>query len=535
MRKGFRKFLIFFSIAIYFGSKDLLLSESLEFQKKSQETHPSPHVTKRNARHSFIFPFRDFTNFFHSEDHDHDHEQNASEDIFQRRWKEMANKQSETKVSQTNANDSDFRTSQREENTSEKETSEKSSEKNNLEKTNKSKNSASENWETELNREIEAQKEIHKKYENARNFQNPTQNNPLTADRSIQNLMMDLSAAVDIVGQWDTNRKQTTSNSLDIREAEFGFTAAVDQFARGNLLVAAHNENGRYNFEIHEANILFPFLSKYVNVKLGHFFLDVGRLNRIHRHDWNFTFAPVVHDKLMDREALSDTGAEFSFLFPFWKKITTELVLGVTNGRVWGHAHNAGVNKNNPMMYAHLKNFAYLGNNWGTQFGFTAMRYELDPITKSYRLQYGIDHVIRWNQSMLKSFILMSEIWYRENRFADSLDTVTFQKTPVPMDTQWGYYIFADYQFHQQWHAGYRYDFFNIPNLRDSQGQFARNAVEGNTLQVMYKPSEFSYLRASVERRYTANFSTDNTPEFIDWRYYVQTTFIMGSHPAHQY
>ena len=29
------------------------------------------------------------------------------------------------------------------------------------------------------------------------------------------------------------------------------------------------------------------------------------------------------------------------------------------------------------------------------------------------------------------------------------------------MDRQYGYLHFADYQFHQQWHAGIRYDYFS--------------------------------------------------------------------------
>lgn len=390
-------------------------------------------------------------------------------------------------------------------------------------------------WESQLLDELSKQEKQQSKFENSRNIASPTQVNPLTADRSVQNLMMDMSASVDMVGQWDNNKPQTTSNSLDVREAEFGFFGAIDQFGRGSLIVAAHNEGGRYFFEIHEANIIFPFISKYVNLKLGRFFLDVGRLNRIHRHDWNFTMAPIVHQRLMDVEAVEDTGAEASILFPFWNFMTTELVLGVTNGRYWGHTHTAGVNKNNPMMYAHLKNFVYLGNNWGTQFGATVMRYEIDPVTKSYRMQYGLDSVVRWNQSMLKSFILMSELWYRENRYPDELDPTTFRNNPIPMETFWGYYIMLDYQFLQQWLIGYRYDFFNVPNLRDKNGEFARNAVEGNTIQLTYKPSEFSFIRASVERRYTADFSSDFDPEFVDYRYYLQATFILGAHPAHKY
>jgi hypothetical protein len=392
-----------------------------------------------------------------------------------------------------------------------------------------------EDWETELERELKEIEEKERTLEQSRGISSPTQFDPRTGDRSTQNLMMDITAAVDMLGSWDNNKPQTTSNSFDIREAEFGFFGAIDQWGRGTLLVAAHNENGKYMFEIHEANIIFPFLSKYVNLKLGKMFLDWGRLNRIHRHDWPFTTAPLVHSKLMDQEAVEDTGGEISFLLPFFENLTQELVIGVTNGRYWGHTHDAGQNKNNPMVYAHLKNFYYFGNNWGAQFGGTAIRFEPDPFSDAERRQYGLDAVLRWNQGNLKSFMVMSELWYRENRFDSVRNPETFLEDKIPMDTQWGYYIFVEYQLHQLWFLGYRYDFFNVPNLRDSRGNFARNAVEANTLQVTFRPSEFSYIRGSVERRYTGDFSKNDNTEFVDYRYYVQVTYILGSHPAHQY
>lgn len=395
--------------------------------------------------------------------------------------------------------------------------------------------SMNEDWEKELERELKELEEKQESYSGSRGFASPVQVDPFTGDRSTQNLMMDITAAVDLVGSWDNNKPQTTSNSLDVRELELGFFGAIDQWGRGTVLAAAHNENGRYFFEIHEANIIFPFISRYINLKLGRMFLDWGRLNRIHRHDWPFTTPPIVHMKIIDKEGVSDTGGEISLLNPLFDRFAQELVIGITNGRYWGHTHSAGQNKNNPMVYVHLKNFYYLGNNWGTQFGGTAIRFEPDPDSKAERRQYGLDAVVRWNQGNLRSFMVMSELWYRENRFEETVNPDTFLIDKPPMDTQWGYYIFMEWQFHQLWLLGYRYDFFNVPNLRDSRGNFARNAVEANTFQITLKPSEFSFIRASVERRYTADFSKRQGSEFVDYRYYIQVVYILGAHPAHQY
>lgn len=412
-----------------------------------------------------------------------------------------------------------------------------------------------EEWEIQLERELKQQKNLSKKSENSRNTNLPTvQSQQQNTNQNAQNLMMDINAAVDMVGQWDKNKRRTTPNSFDIREAEFGFNAAVDQIMRGTFLVAAHNEGGKYFFEIHEVKAQFPFLSKYFSATVGQMFLDQGRLNRIHRHDRPFTQAPIVHKKLMAEEATRDTGVEVNILFP-WKTINQELVLGATNGRVWGHAHTDGPPKNNPMFYAHLKNFYYFGNNWGTQFGFTGIRYEPDQNTKTVRNQYGADIVVKWNRSFLRSFMFMAELWLRETEFPYE----PLKNNKPEMDRQYGYYAFADYQYHQQWHLGFRYDYFSITSLRDKYGYRASNAEIAYTPQITYKPSEFSYIRASLERRYTKDFTIESSkidlrpiqdqlkdfyenqgknklsPTVVSYQFYIQCVFILGTHPAHTY
>lgn len=159
------------------------------------------------------------------------------------------------------------------------------------------------------------------------------------------------------------------------------------------------------------------------------------------------------------------------------------------------------------MFYAHLKNFYYFGNNWGTQFGFTGIRYEPDQNTKTVRNQYGADIVVKWNRSFLRSFMFMAELWLRETEFPYE----PLKNNKPEMDRQYGYYAFADYQYHQQWHLGFRYDYFSITSLRDKYGYRASNAEIAYTPQITYKPSEFSYIRASLERRYTKDFTIESS------------------------
>ncbi len=392
-------------------------------------------------------------------------------------------------------------------------------------------------WEDELEKDLKDQENRSKGSEGSRGTTSPVQSNN-QVNRSSQNLMMDVSVAIDIVGAWDRNKPRGTSerinNKLDIRTAEFGFSGAVDQWLRGNFLAAAHGENGKYYYEVHEAWVQFPFLPFNTSLKVGQMFLDIGRLNKIHSHDRAFTMTPIVHEKFIGWESAMDTGAEFSILFP-WKKITQELVIGATNGKKWGHTHTEGEAKNNPMGYLHLKHFYYFGNNWGTQFGFSGVRFEPTTNRRNQRYLYGLDGVLRWNQSNLREVMLLSEFWYQQEIFPDTIDSTTYLTKKTPSKDQWGYYVFAEYKFHQLWSAGFRYDYLTDKSLTNKDGTPAKNAIEAQSLQMTFHSSEFGKIRGSLERRYIQDFSKEDFQEVREYRIYFQTVAILGSHPAHSY
>ena len=388
-------------------------------------------------------------------------------------------------------------------------------------------------WEKELDEELKEQDKQKDALKDSRATTLPT-SNPNQINRSFQNLMMDIAVAVDLVGEYDKNKPKTTENKLDVRTAEFGFRAAIDQWTRGYFLAAAHNENGAYYFEVHEAYLQFPFLPYNFSFRAGSMFLDIGRLNRVHSHDRPFTKSPIVHEKFLGWESLFDTGGELSLLLP-WSFITQELVIGVTNGQKYGHAHSAGITKNNPLGYAHFKNFYYLGNNWGTQFGFSGVRYEPTTDRRNEKFLYGMDAILKWNRSNLKGFELLAEYWLSKETFPTTVDYQKLEISSPQEIKQYGYYIFADWKFHQLWSIGYRYDFFSDLSIRDQYGSRQESSIEANSIQITFRSSEFALLRGTFERRFIREMADTSDPEKVDQRFFVQGTIIMGTHPAHEY
>ncbi len=370
----------------------------------------------------------------------------------------------------------------------------------------------------------------------------------------LRNWNLDIMAALDTVYEWDNNEEATTKRQYTIRTGEFGFYSAIDHLAFATFTWAAHNEGGKLFPEIHEANFLFPStIIPRTNIRLGRMFPDVGRINGIHQHDWYFTTPPIVHEKLLAYEGILDDGIEFHFLFPwfFWQ----ELSLGIFNGKMFGHAHDEGERKQNPLYTLHLKQFFPISEYWGTQFGFSFLRWHPDTNPRKWNEQFGLDFFLKFSQGKLKSFIFQSEIWYRETKektkdpwkyfLKDNFTLKTLEDfsivsgfdPPKRLEIQErnsGIYYFIQYQVTQQWFLGYRYDYFYTPskeriNEYTYQRERQKNGLEENSGILTYKPSEFSYYRLQASTR--IDFETGKRT----WNYYFQAVFIIGLHPAHIY
>ncbi|GIX42321.1 MAG: hypothetical protein KatS3mg129_2054 [Leptospiraceae bacterium] len=414
-----------------------------------------------------------------------------------------------------------------------------------------SQENSEDNIDSLFEQEIQKETPIEKKNQNNQDFTGRSTQFQFQALNRTWNL--DIMAAVDSVMEWDNNTPHNTKNGYYIRTGEFGFYSAIDQLAYGTLTFAAHNENGELLPEVHEANFLFPAtIIPRTNIRLGKMFPDVGRLNGFHQHDWHFTTSPIVHKELLSDEGILDTGIELSYLFPwsFWQ----ELSIGIYNGKTFGHAHEEGEIKQNPLLTLHLKHFIPISDYWGTEFGFSYLRWHPDTNPDRWNHQYGIDFYLKYKKGKLKSFIWQTEIWYREtkerpkdrwqyffdedNNLKTKIEDYNYQFDPPKkievLETKAGLYHFIEYQIAEQWFIGYRYDYFLTPTKQKTnpytlQKEYQKNGLEENSLIITFKPSEFSYFRGQVSS--TIDFETG----LRTWQYYLQAVFIIGMHPAHKY
>ena len=331
--------------------------------------------------------------------------------------------------------------------------------------------------------------------------------------------MPNIFVSADFVGDFNVSNADTQSkDNYFVREVEFGFGGSIDYLLVGQLNIAIHNERGAFFAELHEVYFEFPTLLWNLYLKVGNFFFDAGRLNTRHRHDWDFTVAPMIHERLFDEEAAEDTGAELSYLMPL--PFYQEIKFGVFNGRTFGHTHNDGFKKPHPLYLGRIKNFFELPFRIGMEWGLSFLRYNVTKSARDADYTYGSDLTFKWRRSNLQNITWSSEFWYRVKERA--LDT-------GPTEKVLGFYSYVEYSIYSMWIFGFMFQYYSEPDLFSNRLNARINPQSyAQTLWFTWRPSEFSYFRFSIERN-------DPYNEKDHYIFYIQTDFIIGFHPAHRF
>ncbi len=326
-----------------------------------------------------------------------------------------------------------------------------------------------------------------------------------------------ISASVDLLGSYKADKDSSAEDSFTPREAEIVLAAPIDPTFDGVLSVAAHREAGEAFVELHEAFIRTTRLVPRSNIRAGQFFLGVGRLNRLHRHEWPIISAPKVHTEFFGEEGALDSGLEYTWLAPL--PFFLESTFGVTNGFVYGHAHDAGEKPKQPTHYARLATFTELPGNGGAQ---TALNYLSRTDAAGTRMTLtGLDLTAKWREGGVLNFLLQSEIWHR-----------TLAPEGADAEKTLGAYVLPQYAFDAQLYLGLLVDYYSVLSLKDAIGQTVDNSVIGLVPTLTFKASEFSTLRLAYHH---AQSKREDQADSTEQRVEFQANFTIGAHPAHDF
>ena len=329
---------------------------------------------------------------------------------------------------------------------------------------------------------------------------------------------LEIFSAGDMLYDHGYTKNSGAENKLRMRSAELSLFSPIDHVYDGSIGLAAHDENGEVLFELHELTVSSSKLIPRTNFKFGKYFLGVGRLNRFHQHDWPFTKAPMVHKEFFGDEGVLDTGIEANFLIPVESSI--ELTLGTTSGYTYGHSHTAGEKPKTPTHYARLSSFFPFSSVNGTQIGLNYFsRTDADEIQMTL---FGMDGILKIREGKHAKHLFQTEMWAR-----------LIESPESEFGRQVGMYLFYDYYLGGSSFLGFRLDGFKDTTRRNPLNSKLVNNVNYKALtQVTYKSSEFASYRVSLSRELDIEEGSVLTEKSI---LELQSTFILGSHPAHEF
>lgn len=329
------------------------------------------------------------------------------------------------------------------------------------------------------------------------------------------------SLAGDLVGTLGAKHRDTapaTRDRLLGREAELLFYGPVDQTFDAQTSMAAHFENGETNFELHELYLGSSKLIPRSRFKLGKFFLGIGRLNHVHRHDWPFVSAPEVHEEFFDEEGAEDTGLEYGYLLPL--PFYLDLTVGITSGFTFGHSHTAGQRPLRPTHYFRLGTYSDLGETGGMEFGLNYLGRTAGDRSQTHLA--GLDLTAKWREGKVLRYLIQTELWWRQLR--SSAGTI---------EKKVGAYFFPQYGFNHRWFLGVRLDAFNYLNKTNVLSrQREKNISYAVVPTLSYHSSEFATFRLAYTAKASRELSrTIDSDRIIE----LQAIFLMGAHPAHDF
>ena len=346
------------------------------------------------------------------------------------------------------------------------------------------------------------------------------------------------------------------AEGLTLDETELILSASVDQLFYGQTTIGLHDDGDETEIEVEEAYIDALAMPAGTGLRFGRFFSNIGYLNRVHTHAWDFRDAPLVYRAMLGKQ-YADDGIQLSWLAP------TDFYFRVGGETLRGDHFPAGEAKdtlgNSQSLYIKLGGDVGASHSW--QAGLSHLWVDAvnrdsdghshgegesanDSFTGDSDLLIA-DFVWKWaphGNPTYRNLIFQTELFYRDedgrDEFSEDGDTAVLDYD----GTQKGLYAQLVYQFRPQWRIGTRYDWLSADNnLRviDSGGLDPEEVLEETALNagshdpyrwsVMadWSPSEFSRVRLQ--------YNYDRSGTAVDNQWMLQYIMSLGSHGAHEF
>ncbi|MDZ7773622.1 MAG: hypothetical protein U5K31_12920 [Balneolaceae bacterium] len=325
---------------------------------------------------------------------------------------------------------------------------------------------------------------------------------------------------ISVIGDFQTRYHSEGERNWDayVNSMEINFSSVIDPYARAEFFPVLEGEGGDLHLHLEEAYLRTLSLPLNLQLKVGKFRQQFGRMNLTHRHALPVIDVPVAYESFMG-EAMIDQGASLSWLIPnqsFYQELIVDVTRGPGNSPLFAYSE-----ENDPKLTAHLKNFWSLTENATFELGFSGAVGDNEFGGRS-RLG-GVNLTYIWKpvrMNTYKSFEWQAEFFFsRLERPQPDNDLVV---EPDLNENAWGMYTWIRYQLGRRWHLTGMYSYGENPQ-NPAMAEQAVSAYLG------WYATEFQKLEIGPRISTENNFGDTAFSGLFRW------VFVIGSHGAHEY
>ncbi|MER3522793.1 MAG: hypothetical protein C4326_01660 [Ignavibacteria bacterium] len=327
--------------------------------------------------------------------------------------------------------------------------------------------------------------------------------------------------------------KRTFSQpDFQFEELEMVIAAYLNPFARADVVLTLPGpdiEAGALGIEELYASVLRG-LPLNLNIRLGKYRVDFGKLNMMHPHQWPFITQPLSQERFFG-ESLNDLGISVSALLPtgdVYSKLTLDVLRGTPIGEATGIEDTTGA-KPTYATAGRLMGFFPVGEYADLETGISFYTGIHDPYYRERFWYWNFDFKYKYKPDMYTSLTLQGEFLLNRRT---ALQDRAFQPfvdengNPAPRRiTSSGAYLYADYQFMKTYSIGARFDWSQSPYSTDDHARAL-------SLFLGYYPVEETLgVRLQYQNTRTEHAGSAQSVNLIA----LQVMFSLGPHKAHPF
>lgn len=291
-----------------------------------------------------------------------------------------------------------------------------------------------------------------------------------------------------------------------LREMEMSLQAPLDPFSRGKVFLSY----GREGVVVEEGYMELLNLPLNMNLKMGEYKMQFGKINRYHDHALPQFERPRVLINFFGLTTLKGFGAAANFLLPSITANVNELDVEVLTGGADNSFTSEG--KHNLIYNVHFKNYYDLNRSTYLELGLSGATGYNDPAESRRSFVGGADLTLKWSppgRAKYRGIEWRTEFLYSNRKEAEEDINA------------WGFYSYIQIKLNASMYLGGRVDYSQLPKHNDLE-------EKGLTICFDYWQSEFVFFR--LQYNYIDRNFDEGDNQFI-----LQTSWAMGPHKHEAY